>query len=108
MSILQNLMMRIRRFRQRLNRRLWVRRLDTLINLTERQMKSLWKQESLTNMLMETPEGEAKEILKELTTENLNSPLGIRLLENKQIQPILEDLQLASMQLTSMLKSNNS
>lgn len=83
---------------QRLNRLIWLRRSRSLTKLTERQLKQMWKSESL---IAELPTMQTANLLRQ---ERAKAPLY--LLESKLELQTMEDLQTASRQLTSMLTSS--
>lgn len=83
---------------QRLRRSIWRRRSACLTRLTERQLRNLWKLESLT---IDSPE---KQDQANLLMAEMPWDLPV-LMENRMAAEMMEDLQMASRQLTSMLTS---
>ncbi len=85
---------------QRLNRLIWLRRSVRLTRLTEKQLKSLWKQDQLS------AESEMATMTQVhlMILEAAKAPLNLS--ANKETEQMMEDLQTASMQLTSMLTSS--
>ena len=111
MEILGSLRRRITRLRQRLSRRLWERRLGILIALTECQLKSLWKVQAAQREARKWEPEDPNSLLtmdKEYLQERnrLLVPMDLTS-DSKELETILEDLQLASMRLTSILRSNS-
>ena len=95
------------RLSRRLARWIWLRRFRCLTRLTERQLKNLWQQEKMLVNLEES-KYPTTGLIKRLETTKAESPLLLSLEADRTSMTALEDLQLASMQLTSILENRSS
>lgn len=88
----------------RLSRWIWLRRLRSTMRLTQRQLSSQWKQENLLSQwrkaVLENREAESLRLQKEL--EKVWRPLPLPM--TKLATTALEDLQMSSSLLISMLE----
>ena len=92
----------------RLSRLIWLRRLRCITRLTERQLSSLWKLESLLSQwrqaVLEERQKEASRL--QLEMKKIRMPLQLPL--GELTTTALEDLQMSSSRLTSMLEDKSS
>lgn len=88
----------------RLNRWIWLRRLRSTMRLTQRQLWSQWKQENLMSQwsqaILENKEEKALKLQKELMAVRKPLPLP----QTELATSALEDLQMSSNLLISMLE----
>ena len=90
------------RLRQRLNRWIWLRRSRCLTRLSESVLKNLWLQQSLFNS---PSQNLSLQEMLDLDKRQKLSALECSLPLTPEAVETMEDLQLASMQLTSMLEN---
>ena len=88
----------------RLNRWIWLRRLRCTMRLTQRQLSSQWKQENLMSQwsqaILENKEEKALRLQKEMMA--IKTPLPLP--QTELATTALEDLQMSSSLLISMLE----
>ena len=98
-----------RRLMQRLNRLIWLRRSRCLTRLTERQLKNLWQIQKEKKFLeLEQTGLQLDWELEKLELMEMKASRPLDLPTNQETEQLMMDLQAASRQLTSMLRSSSS
>ena len=94
------------RLMQQLRRLIWLRRSRCLIRLTEKQLKAMWEAEEIWKTTDPLNKMYLMDPISPLMMAKMEAPLNLTPTEENLV--MMEDLQIASRQLTSMLTSKTS